>query len=250
MKDWLRRGEVPAALARRLALVAVLLLAGASFAAVTWRAAPPVDADADVPLLVAPAPTTAPPETTTAVPATTLPPPPEIAPTTTPPAAPVAVPKNEYAPEPIQEIGLIEIPKIGLRHPIFHGITMRNIDRGPSHWPGTALPGEVGNTVFAGHRVTKTRPFRNIDQLVPGDEVVFTVGGVRSVYAVTGSKVVLPTAMEIVNPTPEATGTLFACHPPGSARYRYVVLLALKPPPPEATPPPPVDPAPPEASSG
>ena len=234
-------------LARRLALIVIALLAGASFAAATWRSAPPVDADADVPLLVAPTSTStsAPPETT-AVP----PPPPETVPTTAPPAAPVAVPKNEYAPEPIQEIGVIEIPKIGLRHTIFHGITMRNIDRGPSHWPGTALPGEVGNTVFAGHRVTKTRPFRNIDQLVPGDEVVFTVDGVRSVYAVTGSKVVLPTAMEIVNPTPEATGTLFACHPPGSARYRYVVLLALKSPPAEATPPAPVDEAPPEASSG
>ena len=234
-------------LARRLALVVVLLLAGASVVAVTWRSAPPVDADADVPLLVAPTSTS-----TSAPPDTTAPPlpPPETVPTTAPPAAPVAVPKNEYAPEPIQEIGVIEIPKIGLRHPIFHGITMRNIDRGPSHWPGTALPGEVGNTVFAGHRVTKTRPFRNIDQLVPGDEVVFTVGGVRSVYAVTGSKVVLPTAMEIVNPTPEATGTLFACHPPGSARYRYVVLLALKPPPPEATPPATADEAPPDASSG
>ena len=250
----LRRGEITTQAARRLALIVVLLLAGASFAAVTWRTAPPVDADADVPLLVAPTSTSGPPETTTAVP-TSAPAPPETVPSTAPPAAPIAVPKNEYAPEPIQEIGVIEIPKIGLRHTIFHGITMRNIDRGPSHWPGTAMPGEVGNTVFAGHRVTKTRPFRNIDQLVPGDEVVFTVAGVRSVYAVTGSKVVLPTAMEIVNPTPEATGTLFACHPPGSARYRYVVLLALKAPPPDVPPPDAqapaaTDPAPPEASSG
>lgn len=246
----LRRGELTPRAARQLALVVVFLFAGAAFAAVTWRTAPPVDADADVPLVVAPAiPTSAPPETTTAVP-TSAPVPVETVPTTARPAAPVVVPKNEYAPEPIQEIGVIEIPKIGLRHTIYHGITMRNIDRGPSHWPGTALPGEVGNTVFAGHRVTKSRPFRNIDQLVPGDEVVFTVAGVRSVYAVTGSKVVLPSAMEIVNPTPDATGTLFACHPPGSARYRYVVLLALKAPPCEAQPSAAPDRASAEASSG
>lgn len=142
-------------------------------------------------------------------------------------SVPVEVPRNEYAPEPVQEIGTMEIPKLGVRQPIFNGITMRNIDKGPSHWPGTALPGEVGNTVFAGHRTTKTRPFRDIDQLTPGDPVVFDVAGVRSTYVVTGSKIVLPTALEIINPTPTATGTLFACHPPGSAKFRYVVLLAL-----------------------
>ena len=31
----------------------------------------------------------------------------------------------------------------------------------------------------------------------------------------------------IADQTPEPTGTLYACHPPGSAAYRYVVKLAL-----------------------
>ena len=140
---------------------------------------------------------------------------------------PVSPPKDEYANEPVTEIGTIEIPTIGLTHRIFHGITMRNIDLGPSHWPGTAFPGEAGNAVFAGHRVTKTRPFRDIHQLVPGDLVHFTVRGVRSTYSVTGHKVVTPKALEIVEQTPTPTATLFACHPPGSARYRYVVTLGL-----------------------
>jgi sortase A len=142
-------------------------------------------------------------------------------------AQPVDVPDDPYANEPIRQIGTIEIPKIGLNHVIYHGITLRNIDLGPSHWPGTALPGESGNTVFAGHRVTHTHPFRNIDKLVNGDQVIFTVNGVRSVYAVTGHEVVTPKAVHIANPTATPTGTLFACHPPGSARYRYVVYLAL-----------------------
>lgn len=141
---------------------------------------------------------------------------------------PIAVPADPYAEEAVVPLGTVEIPKIGLAHPVFHGITMRNIDRGPSHWPGTALPGEAGNTVFAGHRATMTRPFRNIDQLVPGDQVIFTVNARRSVYVVTGSSIVLPSALEIVDQTPTATGTLFACHPPGSAKYRYVVHLGLQ----------------------
>lgn len=144
-----------------------------------------------------------------------------------PSTKPVDVPDDSYAPEPIQRIGTIEIPKIGLNHVVYHGITLRNIDLGPSHWPGTAMPGETGNTVFAGHRVTHSHPFRHIDQLVEGDQVIFTVAGVRSVYAVTGHEVVTPKAVHIANQTATPTATLFACHPPGSARYRYVVHLAL-----------------------
>src|SRR2546421_12901582 len=124
-------------------------------------------------------------------------------------------------------IGTIEIPKIAVVSPIYHGGTLRNIDLGPSHWPGTALPGEAGNAVFAGHRVTHTHPFLHIDQLVPGDVVIFTVRGQRSTYQVTGHDVVRPDETWIVNQTPAPTATLFACHPPHSATYRYVVHLAL-----------------------
>ena len=144
-----------------------------------------------------------------------------------PSARPIDVPADPYADEPIQQIGTIEIPKIGLVHPIFHGITLRNIDLGPSHWPGTALPGENGNAVFAGHRVTHTHPFLHIDLLVPGDQVIFTIQGVRSVYVVTGHEVVRPSNLSIVAQTATPTATLFACHPPHSASFRYVVHLAL-----------------------
>ena len=142
----------------------------------------------------------------------------------------VVPPKNSYAPEPIQEIGVIEIPKIGLRHKVMHGITLRNIDRGPSHWPGTPLPGEPGNVVFMGHRVTHSHPFRRIHELTPGDEIRFDIAGVKSTYVVTGHEIVTPDRLDIVNPTADPIVTIFACHPPGSARQRYVVRGALVPP--------------------
>ena len=153
--------------------------------------------------------------------------------TTAPAAAPAAVPTPRAAPSqpraydngPVVQIGTITIPKIGLVHPIFEGNTLTQIDHGPSHWPGTALPGQVGNAVFAGHRVTHTHPFLHIDQLVPGDVVYFDVGGVRSTYQVTGHEVVTPSQISIINQTPTPTATLFGCHPPHSARYRYVVHL-------------------------
>lgn len=140
---------------------------------------------------------------------------------------PIDVPRNPYARESLRTIGLIEIPKLGLRAGLQQGVTLNNIDRGPSHWPGTALPGQPGNVVVMGHRVTHTRPFRNIHELAPGDEVFFEVGGLRSRYVVTGHEVVTPDRTDIVRQTAEPTATLFACHPPGSARYRYVVRLKL-----------------------
>ena len=121
----------------------------------------------------------------------------------------------------------MEIPALDLVHRIYQGVTLHNIDRGPSHWPGTAEPGQPGNTVFAGHRITNSHPFRHLDDLVEGDQVVFTVDGVRSEYVVTGSMVVGPGDTWIADPTPDATGTLYACHPPGSLAKRYVVKLAL-----------------------
>lgn len=153
------------------------------------------------------------------------PPPPPTTTTTQPP---------EPAPDPpvarirgVVTIGTIEIPALGLDAPLHQGIELSTIDHGPSHWPGTALPGQPGNVVVAGHRVTKTKPFRHIDTLQIGDEVIFTVDGQRWVYRVTGHEVVDDEAIWITDQTPGPTATLFACHPPGSARYRWVTRLAL-----------------------
>lgn len=212
---------------RLLTVLVVGLLVSSTGAAWLELNAPPAEASDD-PIRAAAVITVPPTTTTTAAPApaTTAAPAPAPAPVQRA-RQPVAVPKQAYAPEPIREYGTIEIPKIGLSHKLYEGITLRNIDLGPSHWPGTAHPGEAGNAVFAGHRVTKTHPFRNIDQLVEGDEVIFTVNGTQSRYVVTGHEVVTPKALHIVNQTETPTATLFACHPPGSAKYRYVVRLAL-----------------------
>jgi sortase A len=137
-------------------------------------------------------------------------------------------PPDPNADEPLVEIGRIEIPRISLDRPVYEGITLGTLDNGPGHWPGSAMPGQIGNVVVAGHRVSHSGPFRNIDQLQPGDEVVLTTADGRFVYVVSGSEVVEPTAIEVIDQTPAATATLFACHPPGSTKYRYIVHLVLR----------------------
>ena len=140
----------------------------------------------------------------------------------------VPVPKaapQPYAAEPRVLLGSIEIPKLGVKKDLLEGVSLTVLNQGPGHWPGTAMPGHTGNVVVAGHRTSHDRPFRYIDQLVPGDQVVFTTKDGRFVYKVTGSEVVDPTAIRIIDQTPAHTATLFACTPPGSTRYRLVIHL-------------------------
>ncbi len=136
---------------------------------------------------------------------------------------PIVIPLDGYADEPVVHYGSIEIPKIGLVHELFEGVTLHNIDEGPSHWTGTATPGSPGNAVFAGHRVTHSHPFRWINELEPGDQILFHVNGQKTVYTVVTSMVVGPEDTWIANQTSEKVATLYACHPPGSAAQRYVV---------------------------
>lgn len=148
--------------------------------------------------------------------------------TSTPPPLPDPVaPPQDDDPEPVLELGTIEIPRLDLVRTISEGIRLSTLDRGPGHWPGTAMPGEVGNAVFAGHRVSHNEDFRDLDQLRPGDEVIMDGVFGRHVYRVVSTAIVAPDAMWIVDQTYERTATLFACHPPGSIAERIVVHLRL-----------------------
>lgn len=177
------------------------------------------------PVTTVPLPTTIADTTTTIAETTTT--------TTTAAPAPVALPKPIGAPkdaaanEERVELGTIEIPKIGINATLLEGIRLVTLNKGPGHWPGTALPGEAGNVVVAGHRTSHSKPFRHLDDLVPGDEVIFNMPYGRFVYRVTSTEIVTPDRVDIVNQTSAKTATLFACHPPGSTRQRIVVHLQL-----------------------
>ncbi len=212
---WLS-GRLPEARADRAlviaTLTAVLVVSGATIGIV--RSTPGAASEEDAPVLEAQPTTT----TTEAVTTTTT------APVETKPIDP---PINPRAAEAIVKIGEIQIPKIGLVHPVYEGVTLTVIDHGPGHWPGSAVPGQRGNAVFAGHRVTHSHPFRRINELVPGDEILFKMQNGTFTYKMTAFQIVTPKDVHIVNPTTDATVTLFACHPPGSARQRYVVRGAF-----------------------
>lgn len=175
----------------------------------------------------APTPTTtsvAPTTTSTTVPTTTTV---YTGPPTLAPGDSLPVPENlppEKTVEPEVEIGAIYIPRIAVLQTIFRGVTLPTLDKGVGWWPGTAMPGHVGNVVLGGHRVSKKKPFRNLDQLQPGDEIYLSTDEGDWVYVVDRTFIVSPSDVWIIDQTDAATLTLFACHPPGSTRERIVVV--------------------------
>ena len=149
------------------------------------------------------------------------------APIVQPVAQPVPPPADAHAQEPVIEVGSIVIPKLDVDMTMYEGVRLTTLDYGPGHWPGSALPGETGNVVVGGHRTSSHRVFRNVDQLVSGDEIIFRDDSGEHTYLVDRVEVVEPTAVWIVDPTETATATLFACHPPGSTAQRIVVFADL-----------------------
>ncbi|MEZ5143038.1 MAG: class E sortase [Acidimicrobiales bacterium] len=151
-----------------------------------------------------------------------------VPPPTAPPVPiPDPLPADPYAPTPAVVLGRIRIPELGVDQPLQEGMTLTAIDRGPSHWPGTAAPGELGNVVVAGHRSTHSKPFEDLDRLTAGDRIVFDTASGSFTYEVRGVIVVPEDHIGIAAASAAHTATLFACHPKGSATHRIVVKARL-----------------------
>lgn len=197
-------------------IVALVLVLGASLSIVFFKKEDSNAADNPVAQVVKPKKTP-----TTTTPTSTLPPLPQ----------PEDSPANPNAKVPVNQIGSIEIPKLNMTQNVYEGVTLTVLNVGPGHWPGTAEPGGYGNTVIAGHRVTHSKPFRNVDKLVAGDDIFVTTAKGKFNYKVTSIEIVYPKDIWIVDQTPGFRLTLFACHPPGSATQRIVVHAELVDPP-------------------
>lgn len=102
-----------------------------------------------------------------------------------------------------------------------------NLKRGPGHIPHTAYPGEEGNCVISGHRTTYGAPFRHIELLAPGDEIILETAEKRFIYQVYGQRIVAPSDLSVLEQGSGPKVTLTACHPWYSAAQRIVVMGSL-----------------------
>lgn len=152
-------------------------------------------------------------------------------PTTTTTLAPVEVPANGHP------VATMVIPKIGIDFVAVEGVDVDDLRDGLGHYPGTQLPGHEGNTAFAGHRTTYKHPFGDLDQLSSGDEIDLALtNGAKYVYRVTEQRVVDPSEVSVLDPTPDparpghdlATITLTTCNPKLSAQQRLIIKGTLE----------------------
>ena len=129
--------------------------------------------------------------------------------------------------------GLLYIPRLrdkvwGL--PILEGVGLEMIAVGAGHYPGSAMPGQIGNFAIAAHRATHNEPFRNFDQLKAGDRVYIQTRGNWFSYVLDHDQIVAPTATWVIQPVPghpaqvptQALITLTTCNPRWASYERWI----------------------------
>ena len=124
-------------------------------------------------------------------------------------------------------MGYIDIPKIHIKLPIYHGISDDVLQTSIGHLPETSLPvgGAGSHCVLSGHRgLPSAKLFSDLDKLVEGD--VFTISVLNETYSyqVDRIRVVKPTELSELKILPgEDLCTLVTCTPYGVNTHRLLV---------------------------
>lgn len=129
--------------------------------------------------------------------------------------------RDEVTPE-----GVLRIPSIGLRVPIYEGTSERNLHRGAGRIEGTARLGEKGNIGIAAHR---DGFFRVLEKVAIGDIVRIEMIDGAQAYRITDTLIVQPTDVSVLRSTGDSTVTLVTCYPfyyVGAAPKRFIVRAA------------------------
>lgn len=124
-------------------------------------------------------------------------------------------------------MGYVEIPKIQVNLPIYHGRDAEVLDRGVGHLLGSSLPVGGGNThtILSGHSgMASQKMFTDLEQLVPGDVFYLNVLNETLAYQVTEINTVLPYETDLLGIVPgEDLCTLVTCTPYGINTHRLLV---------------------------
>ena len=124
-------------------------------------------------------------------------------------------------------MGVLEIPKIGVKLPIYHTTEDYGLSQGVGHMEGTSLPvgGESTHCGLAGHRaLPSARLFTDLDRLGRGDLIYITVLNELLVYQVDQISVVLPHELDYMSIVDGMDLlTLVTCTPYGVNSHRLLV---------------------------
>ncbi|MCC7358807.1 MAG: class D sortase [Anaerolineales bacterium] len=128
---------------------------------------------------------------------------------------------------PSQALRLV-IPAINVDALIVQGDGWDQLKKGVGQHIGTPDPGQNGNLVLSAHNDIFGEIFRRLDELAPGDELQIYTASQIFTYVVTGSQVVPPTQVSVLDPTAHPSVTLISCYPYLVDNKRIVVAADLK----------------------
>ena len=124
-------------------------------------------------------------------------------------------------------MGVIEIPKIGVRLPIYHGTSEEVLQKGAGHLEGSSLPvgGTDTHTCISAHRgLPEKTMFTNLDQLEEGDCFFVDVLGETLCYRIYEIETVKPENTESLSiQKGKDLATLITCTPYGINTHRLLV---------------------------
>ena len=124
-------------------------------------------------------------------------------------------------------MGYVEIPKISVNLPIYHGTENDSLERGIGHLLGSSLPvgGESTHSILSGHSgMASQKMFTDLEQLAAGDVFYLHVLNETLAYQVVEINTVLPYDTSLLGIVPgEDLCTLVTCTPYGVNTHRLLV---------------------------
>lgn len=158
-----------------------------------------------------------------------------------------AVTDDDVVPPPVldpvghgQNFANLIVPRFGAGYdrPIAEGVTNADVlDTGRiGRYPGTQMPGEVGNFAVAAHRTTYGESFNRIGDLQIGDRIYVETQDGWYVYGFRNLEYVRPTGVGVLNPVPQTAEievtdrilTLTSCNPMFSLTERIIAYALLE----------------------
>jgi sortase A len=130
-------------------------------------------------------------------------------------------------PGPEQAIRL-QLPAIHVDAPVVQGDGWEQLKKGVGQHVGSVNPGQRGNLVLSAHNDIFGEIFRELDRLRPGDLIILHTNQRSYTYIVVDSKVVSPTAVEVLESTAQPSVTLISCYPYLVDNLRIVVIARLQ----------------------
>ena len=124
-------------------------------------------------------------------------------------------------------MGYIEIEKLGIYLPVYHGTEDSVLQVGIGHIAGSSLPvgGKGTHTILSGHTgLPSSKLFSNVDQLEKGDTFELHIAGEVLTYKIESTVVLLPEEAEKQTIDPQTDiCTLMTCTPYGVNSHRLLV---------------------------